>query len=183
MPKLAVIIATIVLLSGPPAGADQTDPALPQLFSDLRGAESREDALRVERRIWSIWKRHDDPRVETRMRVGIRYMGARFLEKARDTFTDIIDLAPDYAEGWNKRATVYFMMGRYEASVTDIARTLQLEPRHFGALSGLGQIYRRLDDPGQALEIFETVLEIHPHAARTAEVIEELRAELRRRQI
>jgi len=170
-------------LSGTFAGADQTNPALPDLFSKLRSAETRQDALRVERRIWAIWKQHDDPRVETRMRVGIRYMGTRFLEKARDTFSDIIEIAPDYAEGWNKRATVHYMMGHYEASVTDIARTLQLEPRHFGALSGLGQIYRRLDNPGQALEIFETVLEIHPHAARTAQAIEELRAELRRRQI
>ena len=183
MKTLGLIIGCVLLLSGSLAAADQTDPALPDLFSELRSAETRKDGLRVERRIWAIWKQHDDPRVEARMRVGIRYMGARLLQKARDTFTDIIDIAPDYAEGWNKRATVHYMMGHYEASVTDIARTLQLEPRHFGALSGLGQIYRRLDDPGQALEIFETVLEIHPHAARTAQAIEELRAELRRRQI
>ena len=183
MKTLGLIVGCALLLSGSLAGADQTDPALPDLFSDLRSAETREDALRVERRIWAIWKQHDNPRVEARMSIGIRYMGARFLEKARDTFTDIIDIAPEYAEGWNKRATVNYMMGHYEASVTDIARTLQLEPRHFGALSGLGLIYRRLDDPGRALEIFETVLKIHPYAARTAEAIEELRAELRRRQI
>ena len=183
MKTLGLIIGCVLLLSASLAGADQTDPALPELFSKLRSADSREDALRVERRIWAIWQQHDDARVESRMRVGIRYMGTRFLKKARDTFSDIIELAPDYAEGWNKRATVHYMMGHYEASVTDIARTLQLEPRHFGALSGLGQIYRRLDDPGQALEIFETVLEIHPHAARTAQAVEELRAELRRRRI
>ena len=183
MKTLGLIIGCVLLLSGSLAGADQTDPALPDLFSKLRSAETRQDAIRVERRIWTIWKQHDDPRVEARMRAGIRYMGTSFLEKARDTFSDIIEIAPDYAEGWNKRATVYYLMGHYEASVTDIARTLQLEPRHFGALSGLGQIYRQLDDPGQALEIFETVLEIHPHAASTAQAIEELRAELRRRQI
>lgn len=185
MPRIGFLIGCILLALGATATAraDQSDPELPALFAQLKNSETREQALRTEQRIWAVWKRHSDPRVESFMRIGLRYMGARQLPMARKSFTRVIEIDPDYAEGWNKRATVNFLMDRYEESVADIFRTLEREPRHFGALSGLGQIYRRLDAPESALMAFERVMEIHPYAVRTEQSINELRAEIRRRQL
>ena len=88
---------------------------------------------------------------------------------------EITERAPGFAEGWNKRATVYFLRRDYTASVQDIQRTLALESRHFGALSGMGQIFLRQDDLAGALGAFEAVLRIHPHARTIREAVEELR--------
>ena len=87
-------------------------------------------------------------------------------------------LEPDFAEAWNKRATVHYLMGDYVASVHDIQQTLALERRHFGALSGLGMIYEAIGRPSAALRSFEAALAINPHLDATRQRIEELRREL-----
>jgi tetratricopeptide (TPR) repeat protein len=91
----------------------------------------------------------------------------------------MIDQAPEFAEGWNKRATVYYLMGNWRASVGDIQRTLALEPRHFGALFGLGLIYEELDQPEAALRSFEATLVLNPHSESTRQMIGQLRQQLR----
>ena len=85
---------------------------------------------------------------------------------------------PDYAEGWNKRATVHYLKGDYSASVIDIERTLALEPRHFGAISGMGLIFMARGDEAGALKAFKEVLKIHPHARGAQFHVEELRKKL-----
>ena len=82
-------------------------------------------------------------------------------------FTRVIEKKPDFAEGWNKRATIYFMMGEFDKSMLDINQTLQLEPRHFGALDGMGLIFIHLDQPEKAIEIYDQMLKIFPNSVDT----------------
>jgi tetratricopeptide (TPR) repeat protein len=112
------------------------------------------------------------------MRRGIVHMGQGQATLALAAFDAIVQKAPSFAEGWNKRATIYFLMGDFDSSVADIERTLALEPRHFGALSGLGQIYLALDRKAAALRAFEGALAIDPHLSSVREVVEDLKKEL-----
>jgi len=82
---------------------------------------------------------------------------------ALDKFNEVIQLAPDLAEGWNKRATIFYLMKKFDRSVKDIAQTLKLEPRHFGALSGLGLINQVIGQTNAAIKAFEQALDINPH--------------------
>jgi tetratricopeptide (TPR) repeat protein len=94
-------------------------------------------------------------------------------------FDRVVTTLPDFAEGWNKRATVHYLNEDYTASVIDIERTLVLEPRHFGAISGMGLIFMARGDEAGALRAFEEVLKIHPHARGAKARVEELRKKLR----
>src|SRR3546814_6374505 len=111
------------------------------------------------------------------MRQGVGEMASRRLPDALHTFTTLVEDAPDFAEAWNKRATVHFLMGHLAESAADVAETLRLEPRHFGALSGLGQIELLRDDLEGALEAFRAALKVHPHLPGAAAAVERLAAE------
>ncbi len=114
---------------------------------------------------------------------GIRLMRQGEHDDALAKFDAIVELAPDFAEGWNKRATVYYMIGDYDASVIDIVKTLELEPRHFGALSGLGLIYDAIDKPAGALKAYRRALAVHPNLGHARRRIEELKKILKDRAI
>ncbi len=109
---------------------------------------------------------------------GIQAMAVRNLSFALESFDRVTKLAPDFAEGWNKRATVYYLMDDLEESVQDIQRTLTLEPRHFGALSGMGLIFMQLGDDEGALRAYEEVIKIHPNAPGAQHHIRALRSKL-----
>ena len=152
----------VLSLSG--AGlARQEDPRLDSLFAELQTASTSGQVSLIEGAIWQVWGQSGKATVDLFFSQGVRAMSSRQLDAALEFFDNIVELDPDFAEGWNKRATVYFMMGDYAASIADVERTLALEPRHFGALSGLGMIYLRLDDPAGALDAFRRALEVHPH--------------------
>ena len=123
-----------------PAFGDQTDPRLDQLFADLKSVAGPAEAAPVENRIWTIWHETSDESVDTLMKKGIERMGRGDFRTALAAFTHVVEAAPDFAEGWNKRATVHFLMENYKESLADIVKTLELEPRHFGALSGRGLV-------------------------------------------
>lgn len=171
-PILALVLGMVMLVSG--VGADQGDARLEGLFVVLRTTPDADEALAAEARIWGIWLESGHEDIDALMARGVGAMENRRYDDAVTLFGEITARAPQFAEGWNKRATVYFLQQDYTASVQDIQRTLALEPRHFGAISGMGQIFLRRDDLAGALEAFEAVLRIHPHARTIREAVEEL---------
>ncbi len=164
---MAQIIATLAVVAAlafaPAAAARQDDPRLDTLFERLLATSDFGEARRIEAAIWRIWIESGDAELDALMNRGIGTMQTRRFDAALDSFNQIVAADPDFAEGWNKRATLYFLMGEYEASIIDVERTLALEPRHFGALSGMGLIYTELDDEQAALAWFERALEVNPH--------------------
>ena len=173
-----------VSLVGPmQSPADQRDPRLGELFTALAEMQEPDQAFSVEAAIWQIWLDGGDSARNELMARGIRAMNARRFRDAVERFTELIAAAPEFAEAWNKRATVYYLMNRYEDSVRDIERTLALEPRHFGAISGMGLIFLELGDEVGALDAFEKVLEIHPHARGARFHVQRLRERLQGKQI
>ena len=165
------------------SASDQTDPRLGELFVELAGERDPERILTTETAIWQIWLDGGEPSLNEGMARGILAMNTNRLDDAVERFTELIAAAPNFAEAWNKRATAYYLMERYEDSVRDIERTLALEPRHFGAISGMGLIFLQLGDEVGALDAFEKVLEIHPHARGARFHVERLRERLRGKQI
>jgi tetratricopeptide (TPR) repeat protein len=109
-------------------------------------------------------------------------MRRRELAAAAETFSRVIQRQPDFAEGWNKRATVYFMLGDYRRSLADCDEVMARNPYHWGALSGYGMIYIRLDEPSRAIEYLERALAVNPNLDQVAQTIEMLQQLVRQRQ-
>jgi tetratricopeptide (TPR) repeat protein len=162
--KIISMLLVAAAVSFPPVFADQNDPRLDTLFERIRQTDSSDVAHEAEREIWNIWLDAGDPKLNRLMHVGVEAMASDQLDLAIDLFTEIIEKSPLFAEGWNKRATAFYLKGELAASVEDIERTLALEPRHFGAVSGLGLIFLSRGDKIGALKAFRRVLKIHPHA-------------------
>lgn len=176
----AAILGLLVSAGGAePALADQDDPRLDGLFRRLQSTSDAVEARAVEQRIWRVWLEADDAGLNRLMQQGIAAMHNRQYATALQAFDRMVEQAPEFAEGWNKRATVHFLMGNLRASVEDIRQTLALEPRHFGALFGLGLIYDALEQPAAALRSFEATLALNPHSESTRQKVEELREQLR----
>ena len=174
---VACCVALGLILASPTA-ADQTDERLDGLFAELRSVTNPIVARSVESEIWAIWLEVDDREAALAIVRGVRAMQLGRLQQAEAAFDVAIRRRPDFAEAWNKRATVRFLKGRLAGSVADIQATLSLEPRHFGALSGLGMIYDRLDDPKAALRSYEAALSLNPHLQVARERVRELRDQL-----
>jgi tetratricopeptide (TPR) repeat protein len=130
----------------------------------------------VESAMWSVWSRSGDETVDRLFAIGVEQMGQRQLEAAADTFSRIIQRRPEFAEGWNKRATVYFLLGDYRRSLADCDEVVARNPYHWGALSGYGMIYMRLDQPGRAIDYLEKALAVNPNLDQVAQTIEVLKA-------
>ena len=161
--------------------ADQNDPQLGVLFSLLQEpATTESEAAEVTSQIWQKWLESDNEDVDKLMTLGIHAMNRLALPEAVIIFSKVIELAPDFAEGWNKRATVYYMMREFQLSTADVKNTLKLEPRHFGALSGQGMIYVQTDNNHAAIEFFKRALEVNPSMSALRENIEYLEQELKK---
>jgi tetratricopeptide (TPR) repeat protein len=156
----ALVLAIVCLEV--PAMSDQDDPRLTELFQALAAASSAAEATPVEREIWRVWFEAGDPETDRLMREGGDALDRGDGRAALAAFDAVVTARPNFAEGWNRRATVYFLMRRFPESVSDIARTLTLEPRHFGALSGLAMIREAQNDPFAALEALERVTRVYP---------------------
>ncbi len=163
--------------------ANQNDPRLGPLFDRLMEAPSAEEAADEEREIWRIWHESGSAGIDALMVRGLQAMGSRNLRDALAAFDEMVRQAPRFAEAWNKRATVNYLMGRLADSAADIERTLALEPRHFGALSGLGLVHLAQGEEEKALEAFDRALAVHPNLAGADTHIRALREKLRGRKI
>jgi len=171
--------ALILALLAAPAVAQPQPPrarlTLDQMFEALKLAPDDASARAVEAQIWQAWMGAGSPAVQLLMRRGLRHLETRSLPDAVEDFDAIIALAPELAEGWNKRATAYFLMGDYANAVRDIQETLAREPRHFGALAGLSHILEAQGDLTGALRAYERALAIHPRLAGHEQRLKELR--------
>lgn len=185
MPFLSLFLSLFgaaILASLPsPAWADQTDARLDALFEVLETTSGMEAARAAEAEIWRIWIESGSEEIDALMVEGVVAMSNQRFENAIALFAQITERAPEFAEGWNKRATAYYLNDDHVASVRDIQRTLVLEPRHFGAISGMGLIFLSRGDEAGALAAFEAVLAIHPGAPGARQRVEELRKRLRER--
>ncbi len=164
------IVAALVLLATP-VWAD--DARLDTLFTQLQTATD-EEAGQITTSIWLEWSKSGSPAMDLLLKRGRDAMGAGQPGLAIEHLTALIDHAPDFAEGYNARATAYFQTGDLGPSVADIARTLTLNPRHFGALSGLGMIFEELGEPEKALEAYQAALAINPHLPDIKEAVKRL---------
>jgi tetratricopeptide (TPR) repeat protein len=152
----------------------------PTLLAALRDADELVRAV-AEEALWTIWSRSGDARVDELFRRGVAQMGEQRFPEAIATFTRIIELKPDFAEGWNKRATAYFLAGEYRRSLKDCDEVIRRNPQHFGVLSGYGQIYLQLDQPEKALEYFRRALAVNPNLEGVRALAEKLDSMMVRR--
>lgn len=178
--RLNLIVTALVLVFG---GILATNTALAAdkarldgLFDQLAGADLAASA-QIEAEIWIEWSKSGSASMDLLLSRARASMRQGDLDTAIGHLTALTDHAPDFAEGWNTRATAYFQRGDLGLSVEDIARTLTLEPRHFGALAGLAMIYESLEKPDRALALYNQVLAIHPHADGISDAIDRLSAE------
>ena len=147
--------------------ADQNDARLEDLFKILFKTESDVQINEVTSSIWDIWHETNDPLIEADFYRGLESMRTGDLMMAVAFFTRVINKNRNFAEGWNKRETVYYMLGKFDASMMDIHETLKLEPRHFGAMDGMGLIFIHLEQFDKAIDIYDQMLKIFPNNSST----------------
>jgi tetratricopeptide (TPR) repeat protein len=153
------------------------EAALDDLFQRLQDA-SADEAGRITASILIEWSKSGSAAMDLLLTRGRNAMQAGQIEAAIDHFSALIDHAPDFAEGYNARATAYFQVGDLGPSIADIARALELNPRHFGALSGLGMIFEEIGKPEKALEAYRAAQAVNPHLETVNTAIERLEAGL-----
>ena len=167
-------VAAILLLVLTCAAALAQDQAkLDGLFDRLKTAGA-EEAGRIESEIWIEWSKSGSPALDLLLQRGRDALALGDTTLAVEHFTAIIDQDPTFAEGWNARATAFYQAGEFGPAVADIAQVLQLNPRHFGALSGLGMILEESGKPEQALKVYRAALEIYPQMQAVIEAVERL---------
>jgi len=204
--KLALILLTLAL-AGPVVAAPREDAL--KALEDRGDALARRQALRTlavtgtmadvpriaqalrdpdrtvrilaEAVLWEVWSRSGDKEIDRLFAAGVQEMSEGRWDDAVTTFTKVIARKPEFAEGWNKRATVYYLMGDYQKSLADCDEVMKRNPFHYGALSGYGMIYGRLDQPLRALEFYEQALGVNPNLDGVRDAVEILRNELIRK--
>jgi tetratricopeptide (TPR) repeat protein len=157
--------------------------SLDRLFDALKAAPDNESAKYVENRIWSMWLATDSDTTTLLMSRVKTAVDAKDTDLGIKLLTAVIEIKPDYIEAWNRRATLYYMKKDYDRSIADIEQVLKREPRHFGALSGLGMIFQELGDDKAALGAFRRALAVHPHLERIPELVKQLTEKVEGREI
>lgn len=177
-------------LAQPPAPPDK----LPQvqrdrvqgldfLFGALKAAPDDDSARHVEARIWALWTQTNSDTTALLMARSKVALDAKNYDIALKLLDAVVKLKPDYVEGWNRRATLYYMQNDYPRALSDIEQVLMREPRHFGALAGLGMIMQELGDDKRALDAFRQALAINPHLEKVPELVKTLSEKVEGRDI
>lgn len=148
---------------------------LEALFKRLKTAQSPQSANAITGLIWQTWMTSGNINIDFLLRQSRMAIREGSVQEAYGALDRVIKIAPNFAEGWNRRATLHYMQGRYRDSVADILKTLELEPRHFGALSGLGMIYMAEKRWGAALKAYEKALEVNPWLHNGKALLKELK--------
>jgi tetratricopeptide (TPR) repeat protein len=176
-PAAALSAETAPSIEGPSTSMPRSRAErLDELFATLKSAPNKEAADAAESSINRIWLQSGSDTVDLLMTWALKAMSEKDYALALDYLDRVTIMKPDYAEGWNTRATVHFLMQDYGPSIADINRTLVLEPRHFGAMSGLGMILRELGQEKRAIEVFRAALAIDPYLDNVKKALEELEA-------
>jgi tetratricopeptide (TPR) repeat protein len=166
----------------PKVGADRAH-GLDFLFGALKAAPDEESARNVEARIWALWTQTTSDTTALLMTRAKAAMDAKQMDVALKLLDAVVKLRPDYVEGWNRRATLYYLQNDYTHSLEDIQQVLAREPRHFGALAGLGMIMQELGDDKRALDAFRKALAVDPHLEKVPELVKTLTEKVEGRDI
>lgn len=194
--RLTVIFFVGLLAAASPGGAQPADPDPPDagdeaatvepsregrldsLFETLQATTDDRTAKSTESEIIEIWLESGSDTIDLLMNWALDAMESKDYPLALDYLDRIVSMQPDYVEGWNKRATVHFLVDDYSKAIADIEQTLAIEPRHFGALSGLGTILREIGDDDRAVIAFREALALDPHLDSVKEALEEIEKEV-----
>jgi tetratricopeptide (TPR) repeat protein len=195
--RTLLIAAALAVAAGATASAQDREFSLPPdklpklqrgqdldfLFGALKAAPDAEAAKAVEGRIWAVWMVSKSDTANLLMARVRTAVDAKNLDLAVELLDRIVALRPDYVEAWNRRATIHYMRKDFTRSIEDIRQVLAREPRHFGALAGLGMILQELGDDKRALEVYRKAVEINPHMQRLPDLIKSLTEKVEGRDI
>tara|TARA_E500000178_G_scaffold47065_1_gene42334 strand:+ start:39 stop:587 length:549 start_codon:yes stop_codon:yes gene_type:complete len=164
--------------------ADDNKKEIDILFIQLKSALNFENSKDTEDKIWDLWTTHPSKDDLTKLLAdGSSDMMDNKLETAYNKFTEVIEMDPNWAEAWNKRATVLYLMGKYELSQADIDKVLAIEERHFGALSGQGLVQTALNNYQKAIDSYIQAHKVHPFMKSPLIMIEKLQLQLQKQSI
>ena len=181
--KRVLLFCLIFLFSLTSSFANDRDVRLNQLFNELKVNKAKVAAI-VEQEIWSLWSTHPtDEKLTARLEEGSMFVRNQQPNRARDIFTEVINLDENWAEAWNKRATVLYMLGEYQKSQEDIDKVLELEPRHFGALAGQGMVNIKLKNYEKAIRSYEEAQEIYPSMKTPDAMIKQMKEIIKQQSI
>ena len=181
--KKIFIISISIFLNISFLYADDRNTELNRLFNELK-IKDKSISFKIEQKIWKIWSTHPNNNELTSMlSVGSDFVNNNQYQKAVEIFTKVIELDPSWAEAWNKRATVLYMMGEFEKSQNDIDEVLKLEKRHFGALAGQGLVNIKLENYEKAIISYEEAMEIYPSMNSPKIMIKQLKELIQKQSI
>ena len=173
--KKLFFVVVFYLFSQLSSLSNDRDIRLEQLFNELKVNKSKL-AYEIEQEIWVIWSSHPtDQKLTARLEEGSQFVRDQKYIKAKNVFSEVIKLDQNWAEAWNKRATVLYLLGNFEASQKDIDKVLELESRHFGALAGQGLVNIQLKNYEKAIKSYEKVLKIYPSMKSSLHMIQEIK--------
>ena len=178
---LAVLIAGTPALAQQTGGAATSQPApevIDGLLGQLHQAENEAAAKTIEQSVWRAWMRSGSPTVDLLIQQAERAMEEKQHRIAISILSAAIELEPEFPEVWNRRATAYYLSRQYERSLADAEKVLELEPRHFAALAGLGVLHKEMGNQRAALQAFRRALAIHPHLSVAQRAVKELELEV-----